>query len=79
MRRFRSFRSIAAVLALAGASVAIAAGPAAASAPTNDGTNCHGVYLSYLATSDMAPGQLHHDYGSSVTDVQSIADALCQL
>ena len=79
MQRFRSFRSIGAVLVLAGASVAIAAGPAAAAAPTNDGTNCHGVYLSYLATSDMAPGQLHHDYGASVQDVQSITDALCQL
>lgn len=76
------FTSVASALALAGASVAIAAltaGPAAAAEPNDSGTNCHGVYLSYLATSDLAPGQLHHDYGSSVRDVQSVADALCQL
>ena len=55
------------------------AAPAFGSAPTNDtGTNCHGVYLSYLATSDMAPGQLHQDFGESVQDVQATADALCQ-
>ena len=73
------FRSIAAALALVAASVAIAVSPASAAEPNDGGTNCHGVYLSYLATSDMAPGQLHHDYGTSVKDVQSITDALCQL
>jgi len=73
------FRSIAAALALVAASVAIAASPASAADPNDGGTNCHGVYLSYLATSDMAPGQLHHEYGSSVKDVQSITDALCQV
>ena len=75
----RRFRSIAAALALVAASAAFAAGPASAADPNDGGTNCHGVYLSYLATSDMAPGQLHHDYGSSVKDVQSITDALCQV
>ena len=76
----RRFTLTAAALVFAGAGFAMTAGPAAASAaPTNDaGTNCHGVFLSYLATSDMAPGQLHHDYGSSVQDVQAITDALCQ-
>ena len=73
------FRSIAAALALVAASVAIAVSPASAAEPNDGGTNCHGVYLSYLATSDMAPGELHHDYGTSVKDVQSITDALCQL
>ena len=58
------FRTIAAAFALVAASVAIAASPASAAEPNNGGTNCHGVYLSYLATSDMAPGQLHHDYGT---------------
>jgi hypothetical protein len=73
------FRSIAAAVALVGASVAVAASPASAAEPNDGGTNCHGVYLSYLATSDMAPGQLHHDYGTSVQDVQSVTDALCQV
>jgi hypothetical protein len=68
-----------AVLAMiAGVGVAGLATPAFAAAPPNDGgTNCHGVFLSYLATSDMAPGQLHHDFGESVQDVQATADALC--
>jgi hypothetical protein len=76
MRRCQPF---AAALVMVGASIAIAASPAAAAAPTNDGTNCHGVYLSYLATSDMAPGQLQENYGVPVKDVQSVADVLCQL
>ena len=68
-------------LALAtGITATAMAGPAFASAPSNDsGTNCHGAYLSYLSTSGMAPGQLHRDFGASVTDVQDTADALCQL
>jgi hypothetical protein len=67
------------VLAVAGGITATAmAGPAFGSAATNDtGTNCHGAVLSYLATSDMAPGQLHHDFGESVKNVQDTADALC--
>lgn len=72
------FRITAAALALAAGSLAIAAGPASAAEPNNGGTNCHGVYLSYLATSGLAPGQLHKDYGASVQDVQAIADAVCQ-
>ena len=77
----RRFRVTAAALALAAGSLAIAAGPVHASAadPNDGGTNCHGVWLSYLATSDMAPGQLHHDYGTSVQEVQYIADVMCQL
>ena len=71
------FRITATALALAAGSLAIAAGPASAAEPNNGGTNCHGVYLSYLATSEMAPGQLHKDYGASVQDVQAVADALC--
>ena len=69
------------VLALAGGiGLTAMAVPAFAAAPTNDaGTNCHGVYLSYLATSGMAPGQLHHDYGESVQNVQQTADAVCRL
>jgi hypothetical protein len=70
-------RITATALALAAGSLAIAAGPASAAEPNNGGTNCHGVYLSYLATSEMAPGQLHKDYGSSVQDVQAVADTLC--
>ena len=72
------FRTAAAAFALAAGSLAIAAGPASAAEPNNGGTNCHGVYLSYLATSDMAPGQLHQDYGFSVKDLQAVTDALCQ-
>ena len=74
----RRFRITTAALALAAGGLAIAATPASAADPNDGGTNCHGVYLSYLATSDMAPGQLHQDFGASVQDVQSSADALCQ-
>jgi hypothetical protein len=75
----RRFRVTTAALALAAGSLVIAAGPASAAGPNDGGTNCHGVWLSYLATSDMAPGQLHHDYGASVRDVQDTADVMCQL
>jgi hypothetical protein len=77
----RLFKSAIAVLALAGGiSVTAMAGPAFASADVNNsGTDCHGAYLSYLATSDMAPGQLHHDFGESVKSVQRTADDLCRL
>ena len=50
----------------------------AAAGPNDGGTNCHGVWLSYLSTSDMAPGQLQKDYGISVQQVQTTADAVCQ-
>jgi hypothetical protein len=73
------FRITATAMALAAASLAIAAGPASAAGPNTSGTNCHGVYLSYLATSGMAPGQLHQDYAASVQDVQAAADAVCGL
>jgi hypothetical protein len=73
------FRSAVAALALVGAiTVTALTSPALASAGTNDAaTNCHGAYLSYLATSDMAPGRLHHDFGESVKNVQRTADGLC--
>jgi hypothetical protein len=67
-----------AVLALTGGLAGVLAAPAfGAAAPNDHGTNCHGVWLSYLATSGMAPGQLHQDFGASVQDVQATADALC--
>ena len=50
----------------------------AAAGPNDGGTNCHGVWLSYLSTSDMAPGQLQKDYGISVQQVQAIADVVCE-
>ena len=50
---------------------------ATAAPPNADGTNCHGVWLSYESTSDMAPGQLHKDFGTSVKDVQAVADIVC--
>jgi hypothetical protein len=56
----------------------VLAAPAFAAAGPNDGgTNCHGVWLSYLSTSDMAPGQLHRFFGTSVQDVQATADIVC--
>jgi hypothetical protein len=49
----------------------------AAASPNADGTNCHGVWLSYESTSGMAPGQLHKDFGVPVKDVQAVADIVC--
>ena len=74
-------KSTFAAMTLAGGITAtVVAGPAFGAADTNDaGTNCHGAYLSYLATSGMAPGQLHHDFDESARNVQNTADALCQL
>lgn len=76
----RRFATTAAALVIAGAGLATAAGPAAASAapPNDSGVNCHGVWLSYVATSGMSPGQVHHDYGNDPQDVQAVADMLCQ-
>ena len=48
-----------------------------AAPPTENGTNCHGVWLSYQSTSDMAPGQLHKDFGTSVKEAQAVADIVC--
>jgi hypothetical protein len=77
MRHLKSTITVLA-LAAAGTTFGVMGTPAFAAAGPNDaGTNCHGVWLSYLATSDMAPGQLHHDYGASVRDVQATADAVC--
>jgi hypothetical protein len=70
-------KHVVAAFGVVAASVAVSAGPATAAAPAN-GTNCHGVYLSYLATSGMSPGQLHQDYGASVQDVQDTANVVCQ-
>jgi hypothetical protein len=77
----KSFNRKIAVFALAGGTglMALASPAVAASGPNEGGTNCHGVVLSYFATSDMAPGQLQKDFGVSVTDVQATADLLCGL
>ena len=57
----------------------LVATPAFGAAPPNDnGTNCHGVWLSYLSTSDMAPGQLHQNFGVFVKDVHAEADIVCR-
>jgi hypothetical protein len=64
-------------LAAAGGVVAIATPAVAAAGPNEGGTNCHGVVLSYFSTSEMAPGQLHQDFGFSAKDVQAQADVLC--
>ena len=71
-------------VAIAAFTAAIAGGAMAAPAfgaagPNDGGANCHGVWLSYLSTSGMAPGQLHQDFGSSVQDVQATADLVCGL
>jgi hypothetical protein len=68
-----------AALAVAGAVVGVATPAVAAAGPNDAGTNCHGVVVSYLSTSGMAPGQLHQDFGVSARDVQAQADLLCDL
>jgi hypothetical protein len=76
MKHLRTKLAVLAMIASVG--VAGLAAPAFGAAPPNDGgTNCHGVVLSYLSTSGMAPGQLHQDFGASVKDVQATADVLC--
>ena len=77
----KSFTRKTALLALAaGTGLMGLASPAGAAAGPNDGgTNCHGVVLSYFATSEMSPGQLHQDFGVSAKDVQATADVLCRL
>lgn len=74
-----SFKSKIAAFALSTTMAgALMTAPAFGAAPPNtNGTNCHGVWLSYESTSDMAPGQLHKDFGMSVKDVQAIADIVC--
>lgn len=75
----KSLKAKVAVLALtAGIAGGVLAAPAFGAARPNDGgTNCHGVWLSYLSTSSMAPGQLHKDFGASVQDVLATADVVC--
>ena len=68
---------VGAVAAVALAAGASASASAAGAGPNDGGTNCHGVWLSYLSTSDMSPGQLHKQYGTSVQDVQATADIVC--
>ena len=70
-----------ALLALAAGSglLGLASPVHAAAGPNAGGTNCHGVVLSYLATSGMSPGQLHQQFGVPAKDVQATADVLCSL
>ena len=75
----KSIKRKVAVMAIVGGAglVGLASTAAASSGPNEQGSNCHGVVMSYFATSDMSPGQLHKDYGMSVKDVQTVADILC--
>jgi hypothetical protein len=74
----KTLKSKVAALALtAGVGIGVFATPVNAAGPNDGGTNCHGVVLSYLSTSGMAPGRLHKDFGASVQDVQATADNLC--
>ena len=74
----KTLKSRVAALALTtGVGIGVFATQAYAADPNDGGRNCHGVWLSYLSTSGMAPGQLHKDYGASVQDVQATADILC--
>lgn len=75
----KSMKAKVAVMAITAAVAGgVLAAPASGAAGPNDaGTNCHGVWLSYLSTSDMAPGQLQKDFQISVQDVQATADAVC--
>jgi hypothetical protein len=76
MKRLKA--KVAVLAVTAGIAGGVSAAPAFGAAGPNDGgTNCRGVWLSYLSTSDMAPGQLHKDFGASVQDVQATADAVC--
>jgi hypothetical protein len=74
----KTLKSKVAALALtAGVGIGAFAAPVNAAGPNDGGTNCHGVWLSYLSTSGMAPGRLHKDFGASVQDVQATADIVC--
>jgi hypothetical protein len=68
---------VAALALTTGVGIAVFATPVHAADPNDGGTNCHGVWMSYLSTSGMAPGQLHKDFGASVQDVQATADIVC--
>ena len=75
----RSLKAKVALLALVAATAGgVLAAPAyGAAGPNNGGANCHGVWLSYLSTSAMSPGQLQKDFGTSVQDVQATAYVVC--
>jgi len=78
MNTMKIKRKVAAFALVTAVGAALMTAPALGAAPPNpDGTNCHGVWLSYQSTSDMAPGQLHKDFGASVQDVQAVADIVC--
>ena len=76
MKRMKAKVAVMAIAAAVAGGV-IATPAFAAAGPNDGGTNCHGVWLSYLSTSDMAPGQLHKEFGVSVQEVQATADAVC--
>ena len=76
MKRMKAKAAVIAITAAVAGGV-MATPAFAAAGPNDGGTNCHGVWLSYLSTSDMAPGQLHKDFGMSVQQVQATADAVC--
>jgi hypothetical protein len=57
--------------------IGIASPAGAGAGPNEGGANCHGVVLSYFATSEMAPGQLHKHFDVPAHDVQDQADLLC--
>jgi hypothetical protein len=67
------------VLAAASGTIGFAAPALAAAGPNDGGLNCHGVALSYFATSDMAPGLMHKAYGVPAQEIQAQADLLCGL
>jgi hypothetical protein len=77
MKRMKAKVAVMAITAVVAGGV-MATPAFAAAGPNDGGTNCHGVWLSYLSTSDMAPGQLQKDYGISVQQVQAIADVVCE-
>jgi hypothetical protein len=71
---------VALVALVAAAALGVLAAPAyGAAGPNTGGANCHGVWLSYLSTSGMSPGQLQKDFGTSAQDVQATADVVCGL
>jgi hypothetical protein len=70
---------VAVAFATASALLGLASTALAAAGPNEGGTNCHGVVLSYLATSGMSPGQLHKEFGVSARDVHATAGQLCGL
>ena len=78
LRSLKAKVGLLAIVAVAGG--VLSAAPAHAAAGPNDGgANCHGVWLSYLSTSGMSPGQLQKDFGTSVQDVQATANVVCAL